>query len=373
MLPMNVVELTKQLISIPAESRYSNRAVSFFLSTLMAERCFQVVELTFWDDTEEMLSLVARRGRGAGGLGLLCHSDTVPGGDDWEPFSPHVENGRLYGRGSCDMKGALAASLVAASRVSENVLQHPVWVIVASDEEAGLRGAQKVVAESRMFLESPPRYGVVCEATGMLTVYAHKGVVNFLVTAHGVSAHSSTGKGESASLKIAPFLAEMAELKGRFDSEDRFLNPEFDPPSSGLNLVINDWSTAHNVTSARTDCRICFRAMPNAAVDEAIALIEESARRYDLDATLQVKLDPFCGDRECTLSGAACRVTGAAAAVNVPYGTEAFIYQHHLEAVVLGPGNIAQAHTAGEFIDVGELEAAVEVYGALIDEFCAAE
>jgi acetylornithine deacetylase len=369
---MNVVELTKELIAIPSESRHSNRPVSDFLAGLLDEMGFDLEEVTYYEDGEEKVSLVAKKGRGDAGLGFFSHSDTVPGGEGWEPFQPVVNQRRLYGRGSCDTKGPLAASIVAASAITE-ALDHPVFLAITSDEECGLKGARRVVADSKIFGDSPPEYGVICEATGMVPVYAHKGVVNIRVTAHGVSAHSSTDKGISSNFKIAPFLAEMAELKQLFDSEQRFMNPAFDPPVNGINMVFNDGGTAHNVTASRTDCSICFRAMPDASVDEAIDMITSRASKRELEVELRLRLDPFCGEKNGALAQAACRATGAPAAVNVPYGTEAFIYQHHLEALVLGPGHIAQAHTKGEFIDIGELESAVEVYRTLIDHFCSSQ
>jgi acetylornithine deacetylase len=368
---MNVVELTKELISIPSESRDSNRAVSDFISSVLADLGFVIEEVTYDDEGAEKVSLVAKRGTGTGGLAFLSHSDTVPGGEGWEPFKPSLKDGRLYGRGSCDMKGALAASVIAASTLGEDELEHPVWVIVASDEEAGLKGAQCVVADSAMFRESPPQFGIVCEATGLVPVYAHKGVVNIQVTAHGVSAHSSAGQGDSSNFKIAPFLASVVELKRLFDADQRFQNPQFDPPTNGLNMVINDGDTAPNVTAARTDCRINFRVMPDASADEVLDMITSRARTHDLDVKVRLNLDPFRGERDGKLARVACRTTGAPAAVTVPYGTEAFIYQHHLDAIVLGPGNIDQAHTIGEYIDLGQLESSVEVYRALTREFCA--
>lgn len=368
---MDVVELAKTLIAIPSETRISNRAVSDCIAETLRSTGFELEEVVFFDQNVEKVSLVAKKGEGPGGLGFFSHSDTVPGGEGWDPFRPVVKEGRLIGRGSCDTKGLIAASIAATADLNPDTLGQPVYIVVASDEEIGLLGARRVVEKSNLFKDSPPTRGIICEATSLIPVYAHKGVQKIRVTAHGISAHSSTGKGESSNFKIAPFLSEMTALAERFLAEERFLNHEFDPPSNGFNMVLNDGGTAHNVTAARTECNITFRVMPDAAAEEVIESVIKRARVYDLQVETLLRLDPFFGIQDGDLAAAACQASGAERAVTVPYGSEAFIYQHHVaDTIVLGPGNIAQAHTLGEWIDVEQLRRSVEVYGNLVAEFC---
>ena len=368
---IDVVELASELIAMPSETPTSNRAISDFLRGVLEEGGFDVEEVTYIDPSgEEKVSLVGKKGTGAGGLGFFSHSDTVPGDAGWEPFTPALENGRLVGRGSADMKGPLAASIVASCRINEDDLKQPLFLTVTADEEGGHVGAHDIVIRSQTLASGWPQYCIVCEPTELQPVYAHKGGAGITVTARGVAAHTSTDRGESANFRVAPFLAEMAELVPVFRSEKRFQNPLFDPPTNGFNLVISDGDTATNVTAARTVVPLSIRAMPDACFEEAVQMVVGRAEAHGLEVEYR-SISPFFASADGPLAQAACRATGAAQAVTVPYGTEAECYQEYADALVLGPGNIAQAHTVGEWIAVDQLQEAVEVYSRLIEDLCA--
>ena len=367
---IDVVELASQLIAMPSETPTSNRAISDFLRGLLEEGGFAVEECAYIDPFGvEKVSLVAKKGAGAGGLGLFSHSDTVPGDAGWEPFTPVLADGRLVGRGAADMKGPLAASIAAARRFSAGDLKRPLVIAVTADEERAHVGAHDIVERSQTLTRGWPQYCIVCEPSQLQPVYAHKGGAGITVTALGVAAHTSTDKGVSANFRIAPFLAEMAELAQTFRAEERFQNRLFDPPTNGFNLVISDGDTATNVTAARTVVRLSLRAMPDACFEEAVQMVVARAGAHGLEVE-QRSVGPFSAAADGPLARAACRATGAARAVTVPYGTEAECYQAYMDALVLGPGNIEQAHTVGEWIAVEQLREAVEVYTRLIGDLC---
>ena len=368
---MDVVELTKQLIRIESESQKSNVAIADFLQSLLTELGFGVERLEYVDDGgETKVCLVARVGAGSGGLGFFAHSDTVPGmPDGWQPFAPVVEGRRLVGRGSCDMKGPLAAALVAASRVPLASLRLPLFVVIAADEEQHYTGAYQIVERSRMLAEGWPSGGVITEPTQLRPVHAHKGGIRILVTAHGVAAHTSTGAGISANFLIAPFLAEMAELAELFSQDRRFMNDDYRPPTNGFNMVLNDGGCAPNVTAAKTTCTLSLRPMPGDHHDEALQMITAAAKNSGLD--ISVAEFPYVyTDTASEIVRAAVAVTGVDGPETAPYGTEAAVYSECTKLVVLGPGNIEQAHTEGEWIDTDELAEAVHVYERLIRGFC---
>lgn len=371
-MSQNVVELTSQLIAFQSETPQSNRPISDFLRDVLVEAGFAVEVLSYIDPNgEEKVNLVGKKGGGSGGLGLFSHSDTVPGNVGWQPFVPEVKEGKLYGRGSCDMKGPLAATIVAASRFNAEQLAKPLFIAVTSDEENGHIGSHFIVAESQTLTSDWPEFCIVCEPSELVPVYAHKGGARITVTARGIAAHTSTDKGESANFKIAPFLADMAELAQVFKSDKRFQNDEFSPPTNGFNLILNDGGVPLNVTADKTVASLGLRAMPNAATEEAIQMIVDRAKAHNLEVDIPgTSFSHFYVSPDSPLAQAACRATGVERAVTVPYGTEAITYQSHMQSLVLGPGNIAQAHTVGEFIDVAQLEEAVEVYSRLIVDLC---
>lgn len=366
-----VIRLTQQLVAMRSETTDSNAAISDFLQEWLETHAFTVERTSYSDvNGEEKVNLVAKRGEGSGGLGFFSHSDTVPGDPrEWNPFDPAIADGKLYGRGSCDMKGPLAASMIAAASVDPAALRKPLYIAIAADEEQGHLGAHYLQEHSALFRENWPDAAVVPEPTDMQPVYAHKGGAGLTVTAIGRAAHTSTDRGISANFLIAPFLAEMAELATVFKTTERFKNYEFDPPTNGFNMTIDDGQCRTNVTAAKTIVRLSIRIMPNDHHEEQIAMIAERARKHNL-LFEERKLMPFYIDPNASIVQAACRATGIAKAITVPYGTEAESYQKYTQCVILGPGNIAQAHTIGEWIDVQQLTDAVGVYQRMIADLC---
>ncbi len=370
----DVVKLTQDLISVKSVSQISNVEISDLIQDRLQDGGFTVERLSYVDDDGlEKVSLIGKKGDGAGGLGFFSHSDTVPGAEDqWSPYQPDEKDGLLYGRGSCDMKGPLAATMVAAMSVDASALQKPIYVVVAADEEVGYGGARQIASESSLLNNGGwPSLGVVAEPTELKPVYAHKGGVGIQVTAHGRAAHTSTDKGISANFLVAPFLAEMAELAKLFKTDPRFRNSEFDPPTNGFNMVMTDHGCARNVSAARTDVGLSIRTMPNDHHEEAVQLIVDAAKKYDLEVSYAGG-GPFYVDKGAEIVKLSCEATGLPEAKTVPFGTEATVYQDFSELVILGPGNIAQAHTVGEFIDVAQLRDSVDVYSRMIDSVCLA-
>jgi acetylornithine deacetylase len=227
-----------------------------------------------------------------------------------------------------------------------------------------------VVKNSQLVRENVPAYGVIAEPTCMIPVYAHKGFYQVTVTAHGRAAHTSTGLGVSANLLIAPFLADMAELAKMSQADEKYLNHEFQPPTNGFNMVIDDGGTALNVTAAKTVARVGFRAMPNTPNEELMDMIVSSAEKYGLETVVDMH-DSMYVDPGNKIIEVACAITGIEKAQTVPYGTEAIHYQRIIpNLIILGPGDISVAHTIEEFVPIAELEESVNVYRRMIEEFC---
>ncbi len=367
---LSVTELTSKLISIPSVSRDGNVEVSDYLQSFLEENGFEVERLSYVHevDGQTKVSLVAKKGKGKGGFGFFSHSDVVPANDN--QFEPYEKDGKLYGRGSCDMKGPLAASIVAAIKADPKKLKKPVYIVIAADEEYGFGGCKQISNQSQIFqTHGWPDMGVVPEPTEMIPVYAHKGGYHINVTAHGVAAHTSTEKGTSANFLIAPFLAEMAELKQRFMTDPHFADDEFEPATNGFNLTLDDGNCAGNVTAAKTIAKLNLRSMPKANTQDAVKLVIDKAKAHGFDVE-HSGVDAFYVAQGSDIIKLSLELTGEEKALAVPYGTEALVYQKHLPLVILGPGNIAHAHTIDEYVDIKELKRSVEVYEKMIERHC---
>ncbi len=377
----DVLALTRELIAIPSRSQISNAAVSDVLEERLRQAGFETIERLVYQDTSvdpagvAKHTLVARKGSGAehgnvGGLGFFAHSDTVPADEAWQPFAPRIEAGRLIGRGACDMKGPLAAAMVAASQVEASALRRPLFIVITADEEQGFGGAKQAVAESQLLAAGWPAHAIITEPTSLAPVYAHKGGFHVHVTAHGEAAHTSTGLGVSANFLIAPFLAEMAAWEPELRTDPRYLDDEFDPPHGGFNLTLDDGGTPANITAAKTVAMLSLRSAPRMDYRGAVQHLVERAAAHGLEATTS-GYDPFYTSPDAEIVRTAEAVTGQRART-VSYGTDGLVFREveGLEMVVLGPGDIAQAHTVGEWIDVAELERSVGVYRKMIEKLC---
>ncbi len=365
-----VVALTQALIDIPSVSATSNLDIIDFCTDWVSQRNLETERLTYTDKAGvEKHCLVARTGAGPGGLGFFTHTDTVPGLDGWDPFVGQVREDKILGRGSCDMKGPIAAVLCALADMELSRLAQPVYVTFSADEEIGHEGAAHIVRHSRLLREASLRHGIVTEPTTLVPVYAHKGGAFMTVHAKGKAAHSSTEKGDSSNFRIAPFLAEMAELKQTFLQDPLYRNSEFEPPTNGFNMTITDFGCATNVTADHTMSRLSVRNMPDSGYDEAVSYIAERAAAYDLEIT-KSEIPYFYGEREGPFARLLCEISGQQQAVTVPYGTEASLYTPVTDVLVWGPGDIAQAHTVGEFITLSQLHQGQAMYQAAIQAIC---
>jgi acetylornithine deacetylase len=372
-MKIDEIKLAKELIAINSNCHRSNLEIAAFVGKLLEDIGFAVKRVNYIDrDGQSKVNLIAKKGSGKGGFGIFCHSDTVPPGEgQWEPFKPVIEKGRLIGLGSCDMKGALAAAIAAGSNINPNSLCAPFYLIITADEEKEMTGARKLISDSKTLMQNWPDFGVIGEPTNLKPIHAHKGAERIFVTAYGKSAHTSTGKGISSNFLIAPFLAEMAMLADVFKKDKRFLNYSFDPPTNGFNMVINDGGCNPNVTASKTVCTISLRNMPDDNHDDAVDMILRCAEKFGLEAD-HYGVKPFYISPESEIVRVALEVSECDRSETACYGTEALFLQSHLQLVILGPGNIAQAHTVGEWVEIDQLRRAVQIYGKLIERFCVA-
>lgn len=303
-----------------------------------------------------------------GGAAYLAHTDVVPV-DDWYtgfngPFEAVEQAGKLYGRGTCDMKGSLCSAIQAASRIDPNEQTKPIYFVITADEEIGMEGAQQVDKRSKLWEEMILRdvKGIIGEPTEMQVVHAHKGTYGVSLRSNGQSAHTSTGKGINANDALIPALQELLDLKKQTEIQEQYRNQEFDPPTVTLNMVIRNEPMAINVTTSLAEAQIFFRTMPKVdtrSIEEALRKIQSN---HQLERIEKGEKAHWSVDPKSPWIVELLAITGQTQSKTVCYGTDGAVLQRLPKLVVCGPGSIEQAHRKDEWVAIEQLQRAVEVY-----------
>jgi acetylornithine deacetylase/succinyl-diaminopimelate desuccinylase family protein len=302
-----------------------------------------------------------------------AHQDTVPvEGMTIEPFKPVIDAGRMYGRGSCDVKGGLAAMLTAFARLVRERPAGSASVIMACtvDEEFTHTGSSRLA-----MTEHGADVAIVAEPTRLQIVDCHKGAVRWKVRTRGVACHSSTPHlGDNAIYKMAALVAALADYASELGRSEP--HPVLGPPSLSVGRIEGGQSV--NVVPDLCEIEIDRRVIPGELAGDCIASVETALlkRLGSLEGVEflppWVKMPPLSPTPEWpgaerlikSVSDAVARVTGRVPSViGVPYGTDAGpLSESGLPCLVFGPGDIAQAHTKDEWLELDQLRLAADAY-----------
>jgi acetylornithine deacetylase len=375
----DVVRLTEELIAVDTAPGLPTGP----LAEVLAERLRALgasvrLQAGEWDGVPQRNVVARLGGDGPAGLILAGHIDTVP----WAPGQratarPERDGRTLYGRGSCDMKGPIAAQLLAAARQA-HALRRPLVLLFSYAEEVGCHGAMELVRRPRDVGDLTGAVALVGEPTGSVPILAHKGYAVGKLRLLGAAAHSSNpALGADASLALGVLLTELAALRQALVAEG---DPACGllPPFTTLNTGVIRAGTAENVVPDRAELLLEWRPLPgfdSAALGRRVedclqrACAAAPGVRAELD--WPAPLPPFrqaAGER---IVSWLVERTGHAPGT-VAFYTEAELYRAGLgvPTVVCGPGSIEQAHRVDESIEFDELEAGVELYADAIAAFC---
>ena len=371
---VSVTEILQDLIAIPSVSSASNQAVIDYARQWLTASQWDIRTFPFSDPNGiEKVNLIAvprsllQHGNGVPSveLALVCHTDTVPYPADWpEAVHPKVMEGRVYGRGACDVKGFLACILATVRDLETS--DKSLAVVLTADEEIGCVGAKRLLREKQL----SARYAVVGEPTQLHPVVAGKGYALGEVVVRGKAAHSAFPQaGRSAILDAATLIDSIRKIGLRAAMER---HERFDPPFTTINIGTISGGTAKNIVPAECRFLVEWRPVPGQSERWVADLISDElarAQREDpgLQATFEpIRIDPgFETDPKSKLVGELERLSGNDA-VAVAYGTEApYLKKLGAETVVFGPGDMKTAHSVEENVPVAELERCVEILTSL--------
>ena len=355
-----LARLAAELVAIDSRSFVSNIPVSDRIEAELSG--FDITRIDYADAAGvAKRALVAHRGP-PGGYALSGHMDTVPDtGWTEDPWSGRIEGGVLHGLGSVDMKGQVAACILAARNMPADC---PVTLLLTTDEETSKLGAI-AIAQSPAAQALGLQGIIVAEPTGLIPVRGHRSQIEFTAVATGVQAHSSTGQGVNANWALIPFLVDLEAIHARLRSDPALQDPAYDPPFSDFNLVLDNHGTAVNVTVAKATARIKFRRSRNVDWNPVVDAVRAAARCHGIALHERAEGRPPELPSDHPLIARAVAMTNSAAKT-APYGTDASELQELAPCVVLGPGTIETAHTPRECVRLEELERAVPVYQRML-------
>ncbi|SEB35273.1 acetylornithine deacetylase [Nitratireductor aquibiodomus] len=366
----NTTRILSDLVGFPTISADSNLEMIAYASELLSALGARL-SMTL-DESGHKANLFATLGpEGDGGIVLSGHSDVVPvEGQDWasDPFALREADGRLYGRGTCDMKGFIACTLAMAPHFAELDLKRPLHFAFTYDEEVGCFGARALVEELER-TELRPSVAIIGEPTMMRIIEGHKGCFEYTTEFRGLAGHASSPERgvnavEYAVRYISRLMALAEELKTRAPKGNRF-----DPPWTTLQVGTISGGAARNVIADHCSVEWEMRPVRNEDADfvkDRIRAFVESELKPAMKAVFEGadivthvigEVDGLEPVTESEARQIVSELTGLTEAEVVAFGTEAGLFQKAgISSVICGPGSIEQAHKADEFVSLEQLE-----------------
>lgn len=373
--------ILERLISFDTVSSNSNLNLLTWIEDYLHD---YGVETQRIDEVDAKASLVARIGPdGPGGLVFSGHTDVVPvASQPWsrDPFTLHEENGRYYGRGTCDMKGFIACVLAQVPIWSEKPLNRPIYLAFTRDEEIGCLGAEAMATYLNDHSNDEKQLVIVGEPTSMQPVVAQKGITSFRTTIYGEAAHSSqVGQGVSAVHIAARLVTEIEQVMVAL-VEDGEVDEGFNVPFSSLHVGIIGGGTAINVKARECSFDWEIRHLPTQTMEAVMARVDAAIARMQAEyPQLRVQTDMIGHtvpglanrDNDHILDVVSRNLPKDGEPKYVAYATEAGTFQQHgFEVLILGPGSIEQAHQPDEWIEIVQLTQCETFLQHVVDDYC---
>lgn len=320
-------------------------------------------------------NLIATLGQGPGGLVLAGHTDTVPMDPElWsvDPLAVTERDNRLYGLGSSDMKGFFALIMQAVQDFLEQPLRQPLIVLATADEETSMAGARALAAIGR----PKARYAIIGEPTGLRPIRAHKGVMMESVRLQGRSGHSSNPTlGINAMEAMHDVMSEL--MKYRSELQQRYRSPLFAIDQPTMNFGCIHGGDNPNRICGHCELEFDIRLLPG--MDPGQLREQMQARLQPIAERWQVGFEftplfpgspAFICPEHSDLVKTAERLTGYTADT-VAFGTEApFLQNMGIDTIVLGPGDIEQAHQPDEYLALDRVQPCIELLQRFIQHYC---
>jgi acetylornithine deacetylase len=378
-------EVLRRLVAFDTVSANSNLALIDWVVGYLDGHGI-AARLTF-DETRSKANLFATIGPqdAGGGVILSGHTDVVPvAGQAWDsdPFALVERDGRLYGRGTADMKSFIAIALALVPEFKARALKRPIHLALSFDEEVGCFGAPRLI-EALPRGTGRPGLVIVGEPTNMEVANAHKGCHVFATSVTGLEAHSSAPqRGVNAIVAASEIIQFIAGLAGEARAASRPASG-FEPPYTSFNIGTISGGTAMNIIARECEFTWEFRPLPGedsaairARIDAFVASdllprLRQVHPGADVTTRALASVPGLAAEAGSPAEELARQLTGANQSTVVAYGTEAGLFQDAgIPAVICGPGSMEQGHKPNEFITLAQIEAGTEFQRRLADWAC---
>ena len=360
--------------SARADLDQSNRRVIDVLADWLESTGFRV-EITPLPENPDKANLVATLGTGPGGLVLSGHTDTVPwDAGKWthDPFRLTEADNRLYGLGTSDMKAFLALAIDALRDIDAHHLGEPVILLATADEETSMAGARLLAEQDALHA----RHAIIGEPTGLRPVRMHKGIFMEAIRLHGHSGHSSDPSLGNNALEamhrvIGALLAWRAQL------QEQHQNPLFAVPVPTLNLGHIHGGDNPNRICPDCELHIDLRPLPGMELDDLRSQLHHCVTSTLADSGIRIEFESLFDGIPAMETSASAEITRLAeqltghVAEAVAFGTEApYLQKLGMQTIVLGPGDIAQAHQPDEYLAMERLQPTTRLLQSLVKSVC---
>ena len=351
-----------------------NRAVIELLAGWLETAGF-AVEILPLPGTPAKANLIATLGSGPGGLVLAGHTDTVPydhGAWRFDPFRLTEADQRLYGLGTSDMKSFLALAIEACRGLRAADLVEPLVILATADEETSMSGARALVERQRPHA----RHAVIGEPTGLRPVRMHKGIFMERIRLHGHAGHSSNpALGNSALEAMHRVIGSI--LTWRDELQARYNNPLFAVPVPTLNLGHIHGGDNPNRICADCELQLDLRPLPGMDVHELRGELHRHVTETLKDSGIEAGFDALFEGIPAMETAATAPIVRLAEQLTghapeaVAFATEApYLKQLGMDTIILGPGNIEQAHQPDEYLALDRLQPTVDLLRRMIKSVC---
>ena len=357
---MKIYKILENLISFNTVNDKENQQIMNWLGQFLVAHNFKIEYIK--DKKTNRLCLLGVIGKKPM-LSFVGHTDVVPVGNAWsiEPFQMKIVNDKIYGLGSCDMKGGMAAFLSAITEINQNKLNSGINVLFTYGEEKDFSGIKYFLEQKKL----NSKYIIIGEPTGNIPFIASKGIASFKIIFNGKSVHASIpGKGVNAIIMASKFINELLQESKNLE---KVKNKIFTPENISFNIAKINGGDAINKVPALCEVEIECRTVENGQEKIVTKLMKKIAKKYNANAKINFSLPPFLNSNEKFIKEV--EKISNKKRKSSSFATEAQFIKSDCNIVILGPGPF-NAHKPNEWVSKKQLLETQKIYLKFIKKYC---